>query len=337
MSFVTIVGIFLSGFVPAYFAKQIIMLITDLIFAPLFLMRVKTVSVFGLTFFMEEEKWKISFIKPEPMIQHEVRHDSRKVIEGSNAKNCLYLHLVQLAALIIAAAALCFVFRGLFFKSDKSVFEYLAVGSACGIIFQVLWRIHVIVCTHLIYMKRTGGYLDSLLERIRNGETFTQLDLKPLEQSGFKKITFLDRKIYYPIYMCYLAETGNTQAMHEPSAEMMEHFRDKEFTVNEVLAYYWLIYYFSAVVPNKENADILLEKLGNIIYDDNLANGKRVLAYYVFEHEHDLERAEQLVTDGFASLEAGNFSNAERILERSLLTQLNTLILNAKFNTYTGL
>ena len=119
MSFVTIVGIFLSGFVPAYFAKQIIMLITDLIFAPLFLMRVKTVSVFGLTFFMEEEKWKVSFIKPEPMIQHEVRRDSRKVIEGSNAKNCLYLHLVQLAALIIAASALCFVFRGLFFKSDK--------------------------------------------------------------------------------------------------------------------------------------------------------------------------------------------------------------------------
>ena len=49
MSFVTIAVIFLSGLVPAYFAKQIIMLITDLIFAPLFLMRVKTVSVFGLT------------------------------------------------------------------------------------------------------------------------------------------------------------------------------------------------------------------------------------------------------------------------------------------------
>ena len=333
MSFWEIAGIFLIAFWLSIYAKDILLLITDIIFAPLFKMKVKTISLFGLTFFREEEKWKISFLKPEPLIQHDVRLDTRKNIESSDGNRCLRLHLVDLAVIIIAAAAVCFIFRGLFFKQGKSVFEYLAMAFACGMIFQVLWRIHVIVLTHLIFMRRMGGYIDSLLDRIRSGETFTQLDLKPRDQLGYKKISMLDKKLYYPIYMSYLAETGKTWEMHKPSGEMMENLRDKEFTVYEALTYYWLIYYFSVVSPNKANADILMEKLGNIIYDDKLANGRRVLACYTFAHEHDLERAEELVTEGFAAIESGNLSNAERILERSLLTQLNTKIINAKFNT----
>ena len=332
MSFGAKAGAFLLAFWLAIYAKDILLLVTDIIFAPLFKMKVKMISLFGLTFFWEEEKWKISFLKPEPLIQHDVRLDTRKNIESSDGNRCLRLHLVDLAVIIIAAAAVCFIFRGLFFKQGKSVFEYLAMAFACGMIFQVFWRIHVIVLTHLIFMRRMGGYIDSLLDRIRSGETFTQLDLKPIDQLGYKKISMLDKKLYYPIYMCYLAETGKTREMHQPSNEMMEQLRDKEFTVYEALSYYWLIYYFSAVSPNKENADILLNKLGNVIYDDNMANGKRVLAYYVFAHEHDLERAEELVTEGFAALESGNASNAERILERSLLTQLNTQIIKAKSN-----
>lgn len=333
MSFWTIAGIFLLAFWLAFYVKDILLLITDIIFAPLFKLKVKMVSLFGLTFFMEEEKWKISFLKPEPLIQHDVKRDTRKHIEGSDKKNCLYLHLVHLAVIIIAAAAVCCVFRGLLFKSGKSIPEYLAAAFCWGMVFQVLWRIRVIVLTHLIFMRRMGGYIDSLLDRIRSGETFTQLELKPIDQLGYKNISIVDKKLYYPIYMSYLAETGKTWDMHQPSGEMMELFRDKEFSVYETLSYYWLIYYFSSVRPNKANAGILLDKLGNVIYDDNMANGKRVLAYYTYEHEHDLARAEELVTEGFAALEVGNASNAEKILERSLLTQLNTQIINSKFNT----
>ena len=333
MSLCAIAGAFLLAFWLTFYAKDILLLVTDIIFAPLFKLKVKMVSLFGLTFFMEEEKWKISFLKPELLIQHDVKRDPRKHIEGSDGNRCLHLNLVQLTVIIIAAAALCFVFRGLFFKRGKSVPEYLAVAFACGMVFQVLWRIHVIVCTHLVFMKKMGGYIDSLLDRIRSGETFTQLDLKPIDQLGYKNITIIDKKLYYPIYMSYLAETGKTWDMHQPSGEMMEHLRDKEFTVYEALVNYWLIYYFSVVSPNKANADILMEKLGNIIYDDKLANGRRVLACYTFAHEHDLERAEELVTEGFAAIESGNLSNAERILERSLLTQLNTQIIKAKFKT----
>ena len=335
MSFLEIAGVYLICFWLSVYAKQILLLITDIIFAPLFKMKVKMISLFGLTFLWEEEKWKVSFIKPEPLIQHDVRRDTRKHIEGSDRNNCLHLHLVHLAVIFIAAAAVCFVFRGLLFKSNKSILEHFAAAFAWSMIFQVLWRIHVIVCTHLIFMKKMGGYIDSLLDRIRNGETFTQLDLKPINELGFKNITFLDKKLYYPIYMSYLAETGETQAMRAPSHEMMDQLKEKEFSVYETLEYYWLIYYFSSVEPNKVYADLLMYKLGNVIYDDEMANGKRVLAYYTFEHEHDLKRAEELVTEGFAAIESGNLSNAERILERFLLTQLNTQIIKAKFNTDT--
>lgn len=338
MSFTTIACIFLFAFWLAIYAKQVISLITDLIFAPAFKMRVKTISLFGLTFFLEEDdKWKVSFLKPAPLIQHDVRRDTRKNIEGANARNCLFLQITGLAVLTIATAAVCFLFRHIFFKNSKSIPEYLAFAFACGMIFQTLLRLTNLLLTHLVFMKRMGGYIDSLLDRIRAGETFSQLDLKPIEQLGFKKITFVERALYYPIYMSFLAEIGDTAAMYHPSHERMEYRRDKEFGVYEALEYYWLIYYFSAVEPDKANADLLMQKLGNVLYDDKLPNGRRVLAYYVFEHEHDIIRAEKLVTEGFAALDAGNLSNAERILERALLTQLNTRIIKAKFNTDTRL
>ena len=101
MSLCAIAGAFLLAFWLTFYAKDILLLVTDIIFAPLFKLKVKMVSLFGLTFFMEEEKWKISFLKPEPLIQHDVRLDTRKNIESSDGNRCLRLHLVDLAVIII--------------------------------------------------------------------------------------------------------------------------------------------------------------------------------------------------------------------------------------------
>jgi hypothetical protein len=316
----------------AILTKCIVLLITDLIFAPLFNMRVKSVSLFGLTLHIVDEKWTFSLMKPSPSIQHKVVWDLRKPNNQYNDKDSFRLRLMELFLFIIATAAVCFIFRGMIFKAHRNIYELFALYYACGLVFQLFWRIYVLVCTQKL-LKGMGEYINSLLSRIRSGETFSQLELKPINELSFKNITFVHKQLYYPIYMGYLADTGNTRDMCAPSHEMMEHYRDKEANLYQMLSYYWLIYYYSVVEPNKVNADLLMEKIGDSIYDDKCANGKRVLACYTFAHEHDLERAEELVTEGFAALESGNLSNAEKILERSLLTQLNTQIINSKFNT----
>lgn len=338
MSVKTIVSIFLMASLPAMYTKDIILLIADFIFAPLFRFRVKMVSFFGLSFILEEEdKWKFSYTKKIPLIQHSVLRDTRKPIDSFNDKDSVFLNIIEGIVLISASSAVCFAFRELIFKSGKTIPEYFAVGFACFMLLFSLKYVLITVYVHLIVMKRLGGYVEQLIGRLKHGETFSALDLKPVSELGFKNPTFVEQEQYYMVYMGYLAETGNTEAMRQPSHMVMERMRERDFILQDGLKYYWLIYYFSDVEPNKANADLLLQKIGNVIYDDNLPNAKRVLAYYVFNHEHDLERAEELVTEGFAALESGTFTNAERILERSLLTQLNTRIIKAKFNTDTRL
>lgn len=332
----TIVSIFLTAFLAAMYVKDILLLITDFIFAPLFRLRVKMVSFFGLSFILEEEgRWKASFAKKSALIHHNVLRDTRKPIDSFSDKDSVFLNIIEGIALVSASAAVCFVFRELFFKSGKTVMEYFAVGFACGMLFFCVKYVLITLYVQLIIMKRLGGYVDQLIKRLRNGETFSALDLKPVSELGFKNPTSVEEEQYYMVYMCYLAETGDTKAMYQPSHVMMERLRERDFLMQDGLKYYWLIYYFSDIEPDKANADLLLEKLGNVICNDKLPNARRVLAYYVFDHEHDLERAEELVTEGFAALDSGTFTNAERILERSLLTELNTRIIKAKFNTDT--
>ena len=338
MSVKTIISIFLTAFLAAMYVKDILLLITDFIFAPLFRLRIKMVSFFGLSFILEEEgKWKASFTKKIPLIQHNVLRDTRKPFESFSEKDSVFLNIIEGISLVSASTAVCFAFRELFFKSGKTVAEYFAVGFACGMLFFCVKYVLITLYVQLIIMKRLGGYVEHLIDRLRQGETFSALDLKPVSELGFKNPSPVEEEQYYMVYMGYLAETGNTEAMRQPSHMMLERLRERDFILQDGLKYYWLIYYFSDIEPDKANADLLLRKIENVIYSDNLPNAKRVLAYYAFDHEHDLEHAEELVSEGFAALEAGTFTNAERILERSLLTQLNTRIIKAKFNTDTRL
>ena len=168
-------------------------------------------------------------------------------------------------------------------------------------------------------MKRLGGYINTLLSRLRKGEDLAALNLQPVEMLPYDNPTNAEKILYYQIYMAHLAACDRYENMRGPSHQAMAYIMNHDYFSQETLAYYWLIFYFSEVEPNEENAKA-------IIRNDKDSNARRVLAYYMFNIQHNPERAEALVTEGFAALNTSHCLPTERELERKLLTKLNQRI-----------
>jgi hypothetical protein len=331
MSFLEKAGIFITGFLLlAVIAKEIIALIADFILAPLFGMRVKAVSFFGLAFNLQNGKWVASQHKKTALIQHEVRFDDRIPVEEYSDKKSKWLQLTTTVIKILAAAAICFACRGFFSKDKKSPLDILIISFALGMVLQALTSLGIFLYTHLILMKRLGGYINTLLSRLRKGEELSSLNMQPVEMLPYENPTKTEKILYYQIYMAHLAATDNYEAMRSPSHQAMDYIMSHDYLTQETLAYYWLIFYFSEVEPDEKSAKALLEKLGDIIRNDKDPNARRVLAYYMFNIQHNAERAEALVTEGFAALNTARCLSTERELERKLLTKLNSRIIEHK-------
>lgn len=327
MSFPEKAGIFITGFLLfAVIAKEIIGLIADFILAPLFGMRVKGVSFFGLAFNLQDNKWVASKHKATALIQHDVRFDDRKPMEEYDEKKSQALQLTTTIIKLLAAAAICFACRSFFVKDKKSPLDILVISFALGMILQALTSLGIFLYTNLVLMKRLGGYINTLLSRLRKGEDLAALNLQPVEMLPYDNPTNAEKILYYQIYMAHLAACDRYEDMRGPSHQAMAYIMNHDYFSQETLAYYWLIFYFSEVEPNEENAKALLTNLGDIIRNDKDSNARRVLAYYMFNIQHNPERAEALVTEGFAALNTSHCLPTERELERKLLTKLNQRI-----------
>lgn len=318
-------GIFIIGFLLlALIAAEIVGLFSNLIFAPLFGMRVTTISFFGLEFTVTDNKWIVTFHKFSPIIQYDVRFDNRKSVESFSNKKGDILQYVSIIAKFAAAAALCFAFRGLLTKPEHfTPPELLLFSFTAGMVFHAFFSFAICLYSELVLMKQLSGCIDSILNRLRQGESYASLDMKPMEELGFKDSTKTEQLLYYQLYMGYLAALKNYNGMRDPSHKAMNILLDRGYFVQETGSYYWLIYFFSEVEPNPQITEMLLERLGNVINKDKDANAKRVLAYYLFNIKQDFPGAQEMVNEGFRALNSDSGLATERDLERLLLTDLN--------------
>ncbi|MBR5682851.1 MAG: hypothetical protein IKW96_06185 [Ruminococcus sp.] len=324
MSILEKISVCATGFLLiAVLATELVGLAANLIFAPFFGMRVTTISFFGLEFTISDNKWTKTFHKLSPIIQYDVRFDSRKPVESFSDKKADMLQLVTVIAKFTAAGLICLLFRGVFAKGALNMLNLLIVSFAAGMVFHALFSLGIYLYTNLVLMKRLGGYINTLLKRLRQGESFASLDMKPVEELGYKNPTKTERLLYYQIYMGYLAAVGNYDGMRGPSHQAMNFLMDREYFVQDTGSYYWLIFFFSEIEPNISLTDMLLKRLGDVIKSDKDANAKRVLAYYFFNIRRDFISAQQMVDAGFKALDSNSGLATERELERQLLNDLN--------------
>ncbi|MBO7472541.1 MAG: hypothetical protein J6U00_00820 [Ruminococcus sp.] len=325
MSVFTKTCIFITGFLLLpLLAAEIVALTTNLIFAPALGMRVTNISFFGLEFNVSDNKWTVSLRRFSPIIQHDVRFDSRKSVESFSDRKADMLQFLSVAAKFAVAAALCFSLRGLLTKPEHFTHtELLLFSFAAGMVFHAFFSLAMYIYTSLVLVKRLGGCINSIIKRLRQGESYASIDMKPMEELGLKKSTKNEQLLYYQLYMGHLAAMGNYNGMREPSHKAMNILMDRGYFVQETGSYYWLIYFFSEVEPNPQITDLLLERLGSVINKDNDANAKRVLAYYLFNIKRDFDGAQEMVNEGFRALDSDAGLATERDLERLLLTDLN--------------
>lgn len=325
MSIFEKISVFATGFLLiAVLATEIVGLAANLVFAPLFGMRVTTISFFGLEFTISDNKWTKTFHKLSPIIQYDVRFDSRKPVESFSDKKADLLRFVTILAKFAVAAVICFLLRGFFTKKGSfNIIDLLMISFAAGMVFQAFTSLGIYLYTNLVLMKRLGGYINTLIKRLRQGESFASLDMKPAEELGYKNPTKTEKLLYYQIYMAYLAAVGDYDGMRSPSHEAMNFLIDRDYFVQDTGSYYWLIFFFSEIEPNAPITDMLLKRLGNVIKSDKDANAKRVLAYYFFNIRRDFTSAQQMVDAGFQALNSNAGLDTERELERQLLSDLN--------------
>ena len=94
MSILEKTGIFATGFLLiAVLASELVGLVANLIFAPLFGMRVTTISFFGLEFTISDNKWTKTFHKLSPIIQLQMLTRLQRIVV-----TLLSFHLVGIRA-----------------------------------------------------------------------------------------------------------------------------------------------------------------------------------------------------------------------------------------------
>lgn len=306
--------------------KTLLDMLISLIVAPRFRFRCSQASLFGLIFTNNNGKWSASFDKPSPLCSSNIIIDKNKM-EGTDwdkmdkrymTARAVILLLISVPLLILGFPALL---RTLGLKATLP--DIILAAFSAGFFFHCMSSIVIMIYTQTVIMKRLGGYIQSLVNRLRAGEAFYSLNMRPLGELGFDKVTDAEKMMYYALYVEYLLSLERFDELRLPTYEMTDHLLHNEFISALTLNYYWLIFYYSRFEINPAIADPLVEKLGAALLSDKDANARRVLAYYHYGIKGDIRAAKRYVDEGLAAIDSFSCAQSERELERKLLLELD--------------
>lgn len=310
---------------------SLIKIALDLLLAPKFGFKCSQISGFGLLFLNEDGKWKCKKDKFSPIIQEVVVIDIHKPVpENINEKANAYMWTTYMVGLVISLAVtwLCLdEVRALITWSDAGAADLFVGAFALGMVFHSLTYVCMGIYTYGVLMKRLAGYTDVMVKKMRQGVPFEGMDLKPVSQLPYKNPSKLEKMMYYQLYIPYLIAVGDIEGLKGPIDEMTAYYAKRDYIMQEILSYYWLIFYYSRYEIHAVNADAFFERVSTTLLNDSDANAKRVLAYYYYGIKNDVDKAKQYIRDGLAVIDKFSLPGAERELERKLLLDLDAIIL----------
>lgn len=317
-------------FLVSVWAKTLINIVEALFLAPRYGFCCKQVSIFWWVFKKEQGKWTCNRECFSLIIQYTVSVDIEKPIpEDIDKKERIYVALSKaitfLVSMIVLVLCKDFVHALVRLECSNAVELFFAAFSV-GMVWHSIVDVFISLYTYLVLMKRLGGYVDSLIKRLRNGETYESMNLQPVEDLPYKNPTMYEKGMYYLFYIPYLICMDRIEALKQPIKEMTDHYLAREYILQETPIYYWLIYYYSRYEVNEYYANVFCHKVSSTLEKDMDANGRRVLAYYYYGIKHDIETSRRYVEEGMSVIEKYGLPGAERELERKLLMELDEMI-----------
>lgn len=323
--------ILLTGFFPvAIFIKELLQILVALVFAPSFGMVCDHISFCGFTFIRREGKWTYRYIRSEiTLLQHDVKIDLKRCDPEKANRNERIFEILRIIILLVISVCLVILSldasRELTHFRDMNALTLLFVSGAWGLLFLSISKLLILLYVYLILMKGLTGYMESLINRIRQGESFTSLGMKPVDALSYPNATKLERMMYHNLYLTYLIEAKKYDEMKPIISEMTEYYQNREYIIQDTPGYYMLVFYYSVLEPQEDMAEYFFEKVKNAILTDPDANAKRILACYLLNVVKNHELARKYTDEGLLAVEKFS-TGAERELERRLLLELNTTL-----------
>ena len=313
-------------FLCAVWLKELIQLATAVLLAPKFGFKVNRILIFNQIFRKEDGKWTRTTGKMSRTIQCLPTVDlTRKFEPGEAEKNERKMESLRVFVLMAIGAFLLLLCWQPFMRVldlSGNMLDWFLSGLSLGLCWHSIVALGIRSCVYGVMMKRLPGYVQSLTNRLRAGERFGSMGLRPIEELPFKDPKPMEKMFYYCYYLSAMLETGQIGALQKPTREMTVYFRDSEYLVAHTWSYYWLVFYYSRFELNPAAATHFLNKIRPDIESDKDANAKRILAYYAFGIEQDFPKARALLSEAYAVIDKFS-SDGEQELERKLLSDLD--------------
>ena len=305
--------------------KELIQIASGFLLAPHFGMKLSRISLFGMQFTLQDGVWTRSKCRFSHVIQHLLTVDIQKPVPPDIEKKERILEAVRvliLFAVSIPLLILCWqpILRCV--HGTGSLPDWFLAGLSVSMVWHSIVTMGIRLYVYGVMMKQLSGYNQSLINRLRAGERFADMGLRPVEELPYRNPKEMEKMMYYLFYLNAMLETGNIAAMHKPIQEMTNYFRNQDFIMSQTGNYYWLVFYYSRYELNPSAATYFLNIIRDSIEHDKDANAKRVLAYYAFGIEQDFPKARHFVNEGLACVDSFSIG-AERDLERKLLLELD--------------
>ena len=334
MQFIIALMIILTGFFPAaIYTKSLIQILFTLLFAPKFDMKCTQISIFGWTFNHQNGKWLRSYKGYfVPLIQYNATVDLNRYQVGKSEKRARNYDIVRIALLLVISLMLLLLnlgmFKELLYFPRLHPLKLFTLSFTVGMIYQSVSLLCIGLYTYLVMMKGLTGYIDSILNRLRSGESFEALELKHVDELPYPKANQIERMMYHNLYLMYLLATKQYSKMKPIIEEMTDYYRERAFILQDTPGYYLLVFYYSAFEPDEDMAEWFFDKVRCTLENDNDANAKRVLACYYLNIVKDYEKARQYTDEGLQTVDNYSIAGAERDLERRLLEELHTTLVS---------
>ena len=315
----------------AFVISSLIHTLMNFVLAPVFCFKVTEFRVFGLTYEKQRNgKWEYRGNKHNIgfMASCIIDVDKCKGMDNDKltSKEAAFLLTIALADILIAGAGLIGgIYGGLNIKSTfmASVLYWFCVSLFIFVMIRAVISFYVVI---KVNSKNTlGGYAQAATGKIRAGIPFEKLDLKPVSELKLKKVTYMERIVYFPFYFAYLDASGRFDLMPPAVEEIESLLKTTSNSRPELAVCITLVYYYSCHCISPSKAKDYYNRAGDTLARDTDTNGMRVKGFYELNCFGNAQKARECLNNALAKIDTFSIGS-ERDYERVLLARLSDAI-----------
>ena len=306
-------------------------MILYMLYAPMFCSKVKQVGLLGFRYEKQNSgKWESRGYKPMIGFNAEIVYDLEKC-KGFSSKQYKdkernMLLVIGFTGLLIGAGVL----TGCLFWSHSIGNEFLSsliriFGSSWFVFSLGFLLLPVFVLIKINNKNSLGSYFQEAVGMIRANMPFEQMNLKSVKELNFKKVTYAEQIMYFPIYFEYLDSCDKFDKMPEAVNEIESIFKPDPSTRAELFCVITLAYYYSYHCVNPVLATQYCQKAGDFLAKDTDSNGMRIKAFYELNCCRNLQKATEYAQKANEVIDKFS-TGTEREYERKCLARLDEAI-----------